>query len=224
MLPRFSIALRWRTSTPWRAIICAPASEVDAQDGREQFGAQADGERDRKQQRLHRRPSVQHMHDEDDKDHHQHHAGQQVAEPADAAVEFGFRGTQCQRMRNGAELRSRARSPRSGSGRCRSARWCRGRRNSGRSRRPAAAATGPARFSTGKLSPVRTASLTKKSVASRITPSAGTRLPADSSTTSPGTTSSVGTWLDWPSRSTRARERMRACRAAAAASAVYSRA
>ena len=28
MLPRFSIAVRWRTSTPWRAIICAPRARL----------------------------------------------------------------------------------------------------------------------------------------------------------------------------------------------------
>ena len=79
---------------------------------------------------------------------------------------------------------------RSGSGRCRCATLVPRKTQFNRSRKPAVAATGPGRFSTGKLSPVRTASLTKKSAASRITPSAGTRLPAASSTTSPGTTSS----------------------------------
>jgi hypothetical protein len=61
-----------------------------------------------------------------------------------------------------------------------------------RSAGPAGASTTPGVFGTGKLSPVSTASLTKKSAASMMTPSAGTRLPADRSTTSPGTTSSVG--------------------------------
>ena len=104
MLPRFSIAVRCRTSTPSPRHHLRAAGEIDAQDGRQQLGAEPDGERDRKQQRLHRRPSVQHVHDEDDHDHDQHHAGQQVAEPADPAVELRFRRPQRQAMRDGAEL------------------------------------------------------------------------------------------------------------------------
>ena len=51
----------------------------------------------------------------------------------------------------------------------------------------ASAFTAPGCFSTGIDSPVRLASVTRKSLAARITPSAGTRLPAESSITSPGT-------------------------------------
>ena len=53
----------------------------------------------------------------------------------------------------------------------------------------ASALTGPGCFSTGIDSPVRLASVTRKSRPLRIMPSAGTRLPAESSTTSPGTIS-----------------------------------
>ena len=52
----------------------------------------------------------------------------------------------------------------------------------------ASASTSPGLFSTGKDSPVRAACETRKSRHSRITPSAGTRLPAASLMTSPGTT------------------------------------
>ena len=53
-------------------------------------------------------------------------------------------------------------------------------------RRASAGRRARGRFSTGKLSPVSTASLTKQSVASRMHAVAGTRAPAESSTTSPG--------------------------------------
>jgi len=57
-----------------------------------------------------------------------------------------------------------------------------------RSASAASALAVPGAFATGKVSPVSTAWLTKKSFASSTTPSAGIRLPAESSTTSPGTT------------------------------------
>ena len=71
-----------------------------------------------------------------------------------------------------------------------------------RSLRPSFAATTPGRFSTGNVSPVSTAWLTKKSLASSSTPSAGIRLPADSCTTSPCTTRSDGNVSGCPPRST----------------------
>jgi hypothetical protein len=63
----------------------------------------------------------------------------------------------------------------------------------------------PALFSTGYGSPVRRAWLTKKSRLSSTRPSAGTRSPAQSMTTSPGTTSLTGTSHGFPSRITEAR-------------------
>jgi hypothetical protein len=66
---------------------------------------------------------------------------------------------------------------------------------------PACASTGPAFFSTGNVSPVSTAWLTKKSLASSTIPSAGIRLPAESSMMSPGTISSAGIGCGLPSRS-----------------------
>ena len=71
-----------------------------------------------------------------------------------------------------------------------------------RSVSPAAAATAPGIFSTGNVSPVSTAWLTKKSFACSTTASAGTRLPAASRTTSPGTTSAEGSVSSTPSRTT----------------------
>ena len=71
-----------------------------------------------------------------------------------------------------------------------------------RSARLAFSATTPGLFSTGKVSPVSTAWLTKQSFDSSTTPSPGTRLPADSSTTSPGTTRLEGRVLGCPSRTT----------------------
>ena len=64
--------------------------------------------------------------------------------------------------------------------------------------------TGSVDLPTGRLSPVSAAS-SISSVAARLTrPSAGTRLPASTSTTSPGTSSSASISTAWPSRRTRA--------------------
>jgi len=60
-------------------------------------------------------------------------------------------------------------------------------------------------FSTGYDSPVSIAWLTKRSRASIMRPSAGTRSPAASDTTSPGTRSAIGTSRGCPSRQTVAR-------------------
>lgn len=50
-------------------------------------------------------------------------------------------------------------------------------------------------FSTGKISPVKTDSLTKRSLDSKITQSDGILSPADKTTMSPGTISSEGIFL-----------------------------
>ena len=64
--------------------------------------------------------------------------------------------------------------------------------------------TGSTDFPTGRLSPVSAAS-SISSVAARVTrPSAGIRLPASTSTTSPGTSSWASISTAWPSRRTRA--------------------
>ena len=161
MLPRFSIALRRRTSTPWSRHHLRAAREVDAEDRRQQLGAQADGQRDREEQRLHGRAPVQHVHDEDER-----------APSSASRWSAGSRTGGC---------RDRTPSPAAAASGC--ARW---RRTAGR--RPVATMRqravplrtfvprktqlararerwrqpppAPARFSTGKVSPVRTASLT----------------------------------------------------------------
>ena len=61
---------------------------------------------------------------------------------------------------------------------------------------------GSAFFSTGIDSPVSADWVTKKSFADRIRKSAGMMLPAASTTMSPGTTSSSGTSICLPSRTT----------------------
>ena len=64
--------------------------------------------------------------------------------------------------------------------------------------------TGSIDLPTGRLSPVSAASSISR-VAARLTrPSAGIRLPASTSTTSPGTSSSASISTAWPSRRTRA--------------------
>ena len=68
----------------------------------------------------------------------------------------------------------------------------------------AAASHEPARFSVGNGSPVISASLRWAIRLSSTTPSAGTRSPALSSTTSPGTTCSTGIETILPSRRTSA--------------------
>ena len=104
MLPRFSMAFNRRTSTPCRAIICAPLRQVDAENRRQQLGAEPHGQRDGEEQRVDRRPAAEHVRDEDEQHHDQHGARQQVAEAADAAVELRFRRPKRQAMRDGAEL------------------------------------------------------------------------------------------------------------------------
>ena len=71
-------------------------------------------------------------------------------------------------------------------------------------RRPSGASggTAPTAFSTGKVSPVKVASATKRSVSSRTRPSPGMMSPAFRSTMSPGTTCSEGTSTGLPSRRT----------------------
>ena len=71
-----------------------------------------------------------------------------------------------------------------------------------RSLKLAVSATTPSFFSTGKVSPVSTAWLMKKSFDTNTMPSAGIKLPADRATTSPGTTRSEGIVLNRPSRKT----------------------
>ena len=93
-------------------------------------------------------------------------------------------------------------------------------RSAGRAARPAGSA--PAAFSTGKVSPVRAASSTKRSFASRMRPSPGIMSPALSSTTSPGTTSSTGTSTGRPSRRTVARTWTRASSFSTASAAPHS--
>ncbi len=62
------------------------------------------------------------------------------------------------------------------------------------------AGAAPGAFSTGKVSPVSVAWLTYRSSDSRRIPSAGTRLPADSWRTSPGTISTEGIASSLPPR------------------------
>ena len=81
------------------------------------------------------------------------------------------------------------------------------------------ASLGPARFSTGKGSPVSSASSARAARLSSTIPSAGTMSPARSSSTSPGTTSSAATSTRRPSRRTRDRMATERFSASAAASA-----
>ena len=104
MLPRFSMAFSRWTSTPWRAISCAPRARLTRQDGGEQLRAQPHGERDGEEQRLDRRASEQHVRREHHEHHHEHRAGEEVAEPAQPAVELRLRGPQRQPVGDGAEL------------------------------------------------------------------------------------------------------------------------
>jgi len=77
-------------------------------------------------------------------------------------------------------------------------------------------------FSVGKDSPGSNASLTKKSLASRRRPSAGTMSPAESSTTSPGTRSCPSTVTSCPSRKTCSLSATETLRCSAASSALCS--
>ena len=184
--------MAWQTPNQHasRAIIWAPRARLTLRMAGSSSGLSPTASATANSKRLDGRAAVDHVHDEYEEDHDQHGAGQQVAESANAAVEFGFWRPQRQTMSDRTKLRLRPVAT------------TRHRavplrtlvpRNTQfiRSRKPAVASTAPGCFSTGKLSPVSTASLTKKSVASRMMPSAGTRLPAESNTTSPGTISSA---------------------------------
>ena len=59
--------------------------------------------------------------------------------------------------------------------------------------------TGSVDLPTGRLSPVSAASSISRVAATQTRPSAGTRLPASTSTTSPGTSSSASISIAWPS-------------------------
>ena len=63
--------------------------------------------------------------------------------------------------------------------------------------------TGSVDLPTGRLSPVSAASSISSVAATQIRPSAGTLLPASTSTTSPTTSSSASISIAWPSRRTR---------------------
>ena len=74
-----------------------------------------------------------------------------------------------------------------------------------RSPSAASAATASTCLGTGALSPVSADSSISRVAERMIRPSAGTRSPASIITTSPGTSSAIGTWVTSPSRMTRAR-------------------
>ena len=173
MLPRFSIALRRRTSTPWRAIICAPRARLTLRIAGSSSGLRPTASATEKSSvSMGGRPRSM-CADEDDEHHDEHRARQQIAEAADAR---GRTPSPAAERRAGARWRrTRSQAPvaRRGSARCRCARSCRGTRSWSARQRSPSPPTAPACFSTGKLSPVSTASLTKKSVASSTTPSAG---------------------------------------------------
>ena len=78
--------------------------EVDAQDGGQQFRAQAHGQGDREQQRLDQRPAEQQVDRQHEQHHHGHRAREQVAEVADASIELRFGWPQRQAVGDGAEL------------------------------------------------------------------------------------------------------------------------
>ena len=101
------MAGRRRTSTRGGEGVSA-ACQVDAQDRRQQLRAQADRQRDREQQRLDQRALEQQVDHQHADRQHRHGGEQQVAELADAAIELGFRRSQFEPVRDGAELRSRS--------------------------------------------------------------------------------------------------------------------
>ena len=86
----------------------------------------------------------------------------------------------------------------------------------------ASAAMIPGFFSTGIDSPVSEPSLTRKSVAVSMTPSAGTKFPADNWITSPFTISAAGTVIAFPSRKTLVFKASLCLSAASAVDALYS--
>ena len=196
------MALSRRTMTPLLGHALRALGQVDADDRRQELGRDAHGQGDGKQQGIDRRLGEKHVDGKDDQHQHGHDLREQVPEAPDAALELGLRRAQRQPLGDLAERGAGAglHDQRA----CRAAAHVGAHEHhvdplghAGAVRRP-----GPAFFSTGKVSPVSTAWLTKKSLASSTIPSAGIRLPAESSTMSPGTTSSAGMGCGLPSRST----------------------
>ena len=158
---------------------------------------------------------------EDGKHHHQHYFGEQIPQPADAVLELRLGRAQGSAFRQSGQRRCWRRSVRSAL--CAAAAHIGAHKDTiGALRQAGFGPRNPGFFSTGKVSPVNTAWLTKKSLASSTTPSAGIRLPAESSATSPGTTSSAARTTGWPSRSTLALIRTCARSCSAALLALYS--
>jgi hypothetical protein len=81
------------------------AREVHAEDCGQKLWAEPYGEGDREHQCLDRRPAANHVGDEDEEHHSQHRAGQQVPEPANAAVELVLRRPEREAVGDRAELR-----------------------------------------------------------------------------------------------------------------------
>ena len=93
---------------PRRRHDAGTARERDVDDGGQQLRRDADRKRHGKQQRIDDGLVKQHVDDEDEHGQNQHHGGEQISEPADAALKLRLRLAGCDLLRYAAELRSRA--------------------------------------------------------------------------------------------------------------------
>ncbi len=114
--------------------------ERHADDRGQEFGREPDGERDREEERLDERTVEEQVHRQDEEDHHDHRADQEVAELPEPVGEVGLRRPRAQSRRDRAERRAppglddERRAP----SRCAPRRRGRPRSSAGRAARPRA--------------------------------------------------------------------------------------
>ena len=90
MLPKFSIEASRLTITFRLRHLAGRRAQVDADDRRQELGGQADGQRRGEQEGVQGRPPQGDVDGEDDEDQDERDLHEEVAEPADPALEFGL--------------------------------------------------------------------------------------------------------------------------------------
>ena len=208
--PRFSMASSRRTITPLRPCGARRAKRVTLMIAGSNSGESPTASATANEQRVEDRPAQPLVHRHHEDNHHHHHAHEEVAEmrmPRANSVSGACEPSRAAISPSAVARPVRTTSIVGGAAAHRSA------ENAllVRAASGASAATVPGCFSTGKggVPPRGGRSLTRKSRASSTRPSAGTRLPAESRTTSPGTRSRAGTTRMSPPRRTRTLSAMR---------------
>ena len=221
MLPRFSIASRRRTMTPCLLMARAPAESVTLTIAGRSSGERPTARATAKEQRLDHRTVEKEIHRQHEEDDDDHHADQQVAELPEAAREVGLGRARAEpsgdRAERGAAPGLDDEDLRRAAAHRRAEKDGVGPRREGRVRRDDPGLL----FDRERLA--RHARFADEEVLASMTrPSAGIRLPAESTRTSPGTTVLTGTVCSTPSRTTRQVSARRLFSSSTAAEARYS--